>query len=95
MMNGYEKNLYLTDCLDLLGRGTGDIGVYVTFEDKVTSGMVHEAREYGKVGNVDAIQILPMEDLVDRGIQYRVPSARSPLSDFIEEGSEVDEGSQG
>ena len=56
-----------------IGKGNGDLGVYITFENKVTHGMIKEVKEYGKIGNVDKIQILTVEDLIDRGKHFEVP----------------------
>jgi hypothetical protein len=56
-----------------IGKGTGDLGVYVCFADKVTKGMYHEAKQYGKLGCVDKIQILTVEDLVDNGKMFETP----------------------
>lgn len=56
-----------------IGKGTGELGVYIVFKDKVTSGMIREAKSYGKVGNVDKIQILTVEELVDQGKTFEKP----------------------
>lgn len=56
-----------------VGKGTGELGVYIAFQDKITSGMIREAKVYGKIGNVDKIQILPFEELIDKGKQFEVP----------------------
>ncbi len=56
-----------------IGKGTGELGVYISFEDTITEGMIIEAKSYGKIGTVDKIQILTFEDLIDRGKQFEVP----------------------
>jgi site-specific DNA-methyltransferase (adenine-specific) len=52
------------------------IGIYITFQDKVTSGMIREAKTRGKIGHVDKIQILTVEDLVDNRKMYELPTDR-------------------
>lgn len=56
-----------------VGKGTGEIGVYVTFADTITAGMTKEAKSYGKIGGADKVQILTFEDLIDNGKQYVLP----------------------
>lgn len=56
-----------------IGKGTGEVGVYITFQDKVTDGMIRECKGYGKIAGVDKIQILTIEDLVDNRKQFEVP----------------------
>jgi len=56
-----------------VGKGTGEMGVYISFQDRITSGMIREAKVYGKIGNVDKIQILPFEELIDKGKQFEIP----------------------
>lgn len=56
-----------------IGKGTGEVGVYVTFEDTITDGMRRECKSYGKVGHVDKVQILTIEELVGNGKQFEVP----------------------
>lgn len=57
----------------VLLKGAGEIGVYITFEDKVTSGMRRDAKSYGKLGGIDRLQILTFENLIDKDIQYEIP----------------------
>lgn len=59
-------------CLEVKKLHKG-IGVYISFEDKITSGMVREAKIQGKLGTVDKVQILYIEDLVDNGKQFKLP----------------------
>ena len=56
-----------------ISNGTGDLGVYVTYKDCITDGMIKIAKKSGKLSGVDKVQILTIEDLVDKGIQYEVP----------------------
>lgn len=56
-----------------IAKGTGAIGVYITFSDKVTDGMIKEAKSYGKMGGVDKLQILTLEQLIDERKQYDLP----------------------
>ena len=36
-------------------------------------GFIREVKGYGKLGNVDKIQILTFEQLIDQGKQYDLP----------------------
>lgn len=56
-----------------IGKGTGDLGVYITFKDKVTNGMIREVKSYGKIGHIDKIQILTVEELIDEGKKFEIP----------------------
>ncbi|MCF8019846.1 MAG: site-specific DNA-methyltransferase [Vallitaleaceae bacterium] len=56
-----------------IGKGTGELGIYVTFADRVSPGMFREAKQYGKIGHVDKIQILTFEDLIDNGKTFEKP----------------------
>jgi site-specific DNA-methyltransferase (adenine-specific) len=57
-----------------ISKGTGELGVYVSFADKVTNGMIREVKSYGKLGQVDKIQILTFEELIDEGKQFELPT---------------------
>lgn len=57
-----------------VGKGTGEMGVYITFSDRVSPGMRREAKQYGKIGHVDKIQILTYEELIDQGKTFEKPS---------------------
>ena len=79
MMNGIVQvtssaslNHFKAFCLEVL-KGTGDLGVYVTFKDTLTKGILKEAKLHGRLGNVDRIQILTFEDLIDNEKQYQIP----------------------
>ncbi len=67
-----SKNHFKAFCSEV-SKGTGDIGVYITFEDTLTKGIIKEAKEYGRIGDVDKIQILTFEDLIDNREQYKLP----------------------
>jgi site-specific DNA-methyltransferase (adenine-specific) len=56
-----------------ISKGTGDIGVYITFDDTVTMGMRKEVKGYGKIDHIDKFQILTFEDLIDKGKQFEIP----------------------
>lgn len=56
-----------------IGLGTGLIGVYISFEDTITKGIRKKAKQYGRVDVVDKIQILTFEDLIDKGLQFKIP----------------------
>lgn len=70
---GSNKNHFKAFCSEV-GKGTGDIGVYITFQDCITDGFIKEAKGYGKLGDVDKVQLLSLEELIDRRIQYSLPT---------------------
>jgi hypothetical protein len=43
------------------------------------SGMIRKAKDYGKIGNVDTVQILSIEDLIDNNKTFQLPT-NSPLT---------------
>jgi len=67
-----NKNHFKAFCLEVM-KGTGDIGVYITFEDTLTKGIIKEAKEQGRFGSIDRVQILTFENLIDNQIQYQLP----------------------
>lgn len=70
--SGSNKNHLKAFCSEI-GKGTGDLGVYICFKDDVTDGFIQETKSYGKIGNVDKIQILTFEELIDENKQYNLP----------------------
>ncbi len=70
--SGSNKNHLKAFCSEI-GKGTGDLGVYICFADDVTDGFIQEVKGYGKLGNVDKIQILTFEDLIDNKLQFKLP----------------------
>ena len=56
-----------------IGKGTGELGIYISFEDRITPGMRREVKSYGKLGHVDKIQILSFEDLIDNNKSFEKP----------------------
>jgi len=70
--SGSNKNHLKAFCSEI-SKGTGDLGVYLTFADCVTDGFIQEVKGYGKLGNVDKIQILTFEDLIENGKIYLLP----------------------
>ena len=56
-----------------IGKGTGKIGIYISFEDRISPGMLREAKSYGKVGTVDKIQMLTYEQLIDNNQSFDIP----------------------
>lgn len=52
------------------------LGVYMTFEDKVTSGMINNAKSYGRIGDVDKLQILTFENLIDNSGMIELPAVK-------------------
>ncbi len=67
-----SMNHFKAFCSEIL-KGTGYIGIYITFEDTLTKGILKEAKQYGRIGSVDKIQILTFEDLIDNQKQFDVP----------------------
>ena len=68
-----NKNHLKAFCSEI-SKGTGDLGVYISYADTLTDGMYQEVKKYGKLGNVDKIQILTVDDLVDKGKQFEIPA---------------------
>jgi hypothetical protein len=52
------------------------LGVYISFNEKITSGMINIAKSYGKIGDVDKLQILTLEDLIDHRGEIYIPEVR-------------------
>ena len=77
-----------------VGKGTGQIGVYIAFEDKITNGMRLVAKEYGKFGRVDKVQILTVEDIIDRYKNISLPTATdrnvNDISEYIKDVDEME-----
>ena len=71
--SGSNKNHLKAFCSEI-SKGTGDLGVYICFKDDVTSGFIQEVKGYGKIGNVDKIQILTFEELIDDNKTYNLPT---------------------
>lgn len=61
------------------GRGTADMVIYVTFQNTINNTLIKEAKLYGKLGGVDKVQLLSVEDLVDRGKQFELPKDENTL----------------
>jgi DNA modification methylase len=57
-----------------ISRNTADLGVYICFKDQVNDNMRKFAKECGKIGNVDRLQILTFEDLLDHKQYFSLPS---------------------
>lgn len=72
-----NKNHFKAFCSEV-SNGNADMGVYITFSDLITTYMkrVENGLEgnYGKLGNIPRIQILSVEDLIDNGKQFKIPS---------------------
>ena len=68
-----NKNHFKAFASEILKKN-GDMGVYITFKDTLTKGMIKEAKEHGRIGTVDKIQILTFEELIDNGKQIEIPS---------------------
>lgn len=50
-----------------------EIVVYITYEKNITQSMVLDAVDYGKIGEVYKIQILTIEDIIDKGKGINYP----------------------
>ncbi|MGL4781301.1 MAG: hypothetical protein ACRCXN_10770, partial [Bacteroidales bacterium] len=70
---GSNKNHLKAFCSEI-GKGTGDLGVYICFQEDVTDGFIQEVKSYGKIGSVDKIQILTFEELIDKNMQFKIPT---------------------
>lgn len=70
---GAGKNHFKAFLTEIL-KGTGDIGVYITFKDSIASSWYAEAKNLGQLFNVDKCQLLTVEDLVDNGLGIQYPS---------------------
>lgn len=70
--SGAGKNHLKSFCSEI-GKGTGALGVYISFEDRIPNSWYREVKQYGKIGNVDKIQILTFEDLIDKRKQFEKP----------------------
>lgn len=71
-----------------ISKGTGDLGVYITFSDKFGMTKKREIKSYGKIGDVDKIQFLSVEDLIDNQKSFQLPTGvKSSVEDnsFITE----------
>ena len=56
--------------------------VYVTFEDKITDPLIDLAKRYKKIGGVDRVQLLSLEDLIDKGKQFDLPKDENTILGF-------------
>ena len=68
--SGSNINHFKAFCSEV---GEKNIGVYISFKDRIPKSWYIKAKNKGKIGNCDRVQILTFEDLVDSGIQYKVP----------------------
>lgn len=71
---GYNFNHFKAFCSEV-GKEANTIGFYISFENKITKGMRVEAYNYGKVGPVDKVQLLSIENIIDegKGIDNSIP----------------------
>jgi site-specific DNA-methyltransferase (adenine-specific) len=51
-----------------------DLGVYISFENRIPKSWYIKAKQQGKIGNVDRVQILTFENLIDNRQQFQKPS---------------------
>lgn len=76
---GAGINHFKAFCSEIGKNKQGDMGIYITFADKVTNGMQRKAKEAGKIGNVDKIQILSVENLIDKNKTFEKPKDPNAL----------------
>ena len=69
---GCNINHFGSFCSKLNNNGT-EILVYISYKEKITPSMVLEARDYGKIGEVYKVQILTIEDIIDKGMGINYP----------------------
>ena len=51
-----------------------DLGIYISFKNRIPNSWYIKAKQQGKIGNVDRVQILTFEDLIDNRQQFQKPS---------------------
>lgn len=77
--SGVNTNHFKAFCGEI-HKNTADLGVYICFKDQVNDNMRKFAKECGKIGNVDRLQILTFEDLLDNKKYFSLPSEDLVLS---------------
>jgi site-specific DNA-methyltransferase (adenine-specific) len=48
--------------------------VYATWKDKITDKLIEEAKSYGKIGGIDKVTLMTLEEVIDDGKQITLPS---------------------
>jgi len=76
-----NKN-HLKNSCETMNREGHSMLVYVTFEDKITEPLQELAKKYKKIGGVDKVQLLSLEDLIDKGKQFDLPKDENTILGF-------------
>ncbi len=76
-----NKN-HLKNSCETMSREGHSMLVYVTFEDKITNPLIELAKKYKKIGGVDRVQLLSLEDLIDKGKQFDLPKDENSILGF-------------
>jgi len=76
-----NKNHLKNSCETMTREGHSML-VYVTFEDKITDPLIDLAKRYKKIGGVDRVQLLSLEDLIDKGRQFDLPKDENSILGF-------------
>jgi hypothetical protein len=63
-----------------------NIGVYISFADRIPDSWRVKAKAKGKIGDCDRVQILTFEELVDEGKQYQIPTMINSVFSYKESG---------
>ncbi len=72
---GANINHFSSFCLAVKSdEENADLGVYISFEDRIPKSWYIKAKHQGKIGNVDRVQILTFEELIDNRKQFQKPS---------------------
>jgi DNA modification methylase len=48
--------------------------VYITWSDKINDKLIEEAKSYGKIGGIDRVSLMTLEEVIDNGKQITLPS---------------------
>ena len=73
---------HLKNSCETMSREGHQMLVYVTFEDKITGPLIELAKKYKKIGGVDVVQLLSLEDLIDKGKQFDLPKDENTILGF-------------
>ena len=76
-----NKN-HLKNSCETMAREGHSMLVYVTFEDKITDPLIELSKKYKKIGGVDRVQLLSLEDLIDKGKQFDLPKDENSILGF-------------
>jgi site-specific DNA-methyltransferase (adenine-specific) len=73
---------HLKNSCETMSREGHKMLIYVTFEDKITDPLKEIAKKYKKIGGVDRVQLLSLEDLIDKGKQFDLPKDENTILGF-------------